>query len=128
MEFVNDKNGTPPHGPYSHGVKTGNLLYISGQVPFDNKDNLVGADITAQTEQTMKNLQSLLSSAGLEMNNVVKTTVYLANWGDFAKFNKEYAKFMGDHKPARATVEVSGIAGGALIELEAIAEFPASLL
>ena len=123
MEFINDKNGTPPHGPYSHAVRSGNMLYVSGQVPFDNKDTLIGDDIAAQTEQTMKNLASLLSSAGLGMNNVVKTTVYLANWNDFAAFNTVYAGFMGDHKPARATVEVSNIAGGALIELEAVAEF-----
>ncbi len=124
MEFVNDKNGTPPHGPYSHAVKSGNMLYISGQVPFDTNDTLIGTDIAAQTEQTMKNLQSLLSSAGLSMKNVVMATVYLADWNDFAGFNKVYAQFMGDHKPARATVEVSGIAGGCLIELAAIAEFP----
>lgn len=123
MEFINDKNGTPPHGPYSHAVKSGNMLYVSGQVPFDNKGNLIGTNISAQTEQTMKNLESLLVSAGLQLNNVVKTTVYLANWNDFNDFNKVYAKFMGDHKPARATVEVSNIAGGALIELEAVAEF-----
>ena len=122
MEFINDKNGTPPHGPYSHAVKSGNMLYISGQVPFDTNDKLIGVDITAQTEQTMKNLASLLSSAGLGMNNVVKTTVYLANWSDFSEFNKIYSKFMGAHKPARATVEVSNIAGGALIEMDAIAE------
>ena len=124
MEFVNDKNGTPPHGPYSHAVKSGNMLYISGQVPFDTNDALIGTDIAGQTEQTMKNLQSLLSSAGLGMKNVVMTTVYLADWNDFSGFNKVYSQFMGDHKPARATVEVSGIAGGCLIELAAIAEFP----
>lgn len=122
MQFINDKNGTPPHGPYSHAVLSGNMLYVSGQVPFDNNDTLIGEDITAQTEQTMKNLVSLLASAGLGINNVVKTTVYLANWHDFPEFNKVYAAFMGDHKPARATVEVSNIAGGALIEMDAIAE------
>ncbi len=123
MEFVNDKNGTPPHGPYSHAVKSGNMLYISGQVPFDNNDKLIGTDIGAQTEQTMKNMQSLLSSAGLSLKNVVMTTVYLADWNDFAEFNKMYSRFMGDHKPARATVEVAGIAGGCLIEIAAVAEF-----
>lgn len=123
MEFINDKNGTPPHGPYSHAVKSGNMLYVSGQVPYDNDGRLIGADIAAQTEQTMKNLGSLLASAGLGMGNIVKTTVYLANWADFPEFNKAYSTFMGAHKPARATVEVSGIAGGALIELEAVAEF-----
>lgn len=124
MEFINDKNGPAPCGPYSHSVRSGNLLYVSGQVPFDPvSGKLVGADIAAQTEQTMKNLASLLASAGLDMAAVVKTTVYLANWDDFAGFNAVYAQYMGAHKPARATVEVSRIAQNALLELEAIAEF-----
>ena len=123
MEFINDKNGTPPHGPYSHAVKSGNMLYISGQVPFDANGALIGADIAAQTEQTMKNLASLLDSAGLGMKNIVKTTIYLANWDDFAGFNTMYSRFMGDHKPARATVQVGGLVTGCLIEMEAIAEF-----
>lgn len=124
MEYVNDTNGPAPCGPYSHAVKSGNLLYTSGQVPFDPVSGaLIGTDITAQTEQTMKNLESLLSSAGLSMQNVVKTTVYLANWDDFSAFNEVYARFMGTHKPARATVEVSNIAQGALIEMDAIVEY-----
>ena len=66
---------------------------------------------------------SLLDTVDLGLKNVVKTTVYLANWDDFASFNRAYAKYMGDHKPARATVEVSRIAEGALLELDAIVEF-----
>lgn len=125
MEIVNDANGPAPHGPYSHAIKSGNLLYTSGQVPFDPVSGaLIGTDIAEQTEQTMKNLESLLSSAGLAMKNVIKTTVYLANWDDFPAFNEVYARFMGAHKPARATVEVSNIAGGALIEMDAIVEYP----
>ncbi|MDL2266905.1 RidA family protein [Desulfovibrio sp. OttesenSCG-928-G15] len=123
MEFINDKNGTPPHGPYSHAVRSGNMLYISGQVPYDSSDTLIGTDITAQTEQTMKNLASLLDSAGLSMANVVKTTVYLVNWNDFSEFNAVYAKYMNGNKPARATVQVGGLVEGCLIEMEAIAEF-----
>lgn len=124
MEIINDKNGPAPMGPYSHSIKSGNLLFTSGQVPFDPKSGeLIGSDITEQTEQTMKNLEALLNSAGLGLNKVLKTTVYLANWDDFAAFNTVYARWMGSHKPARATVEVSKIAGGALIELDAVAEF-----
>lgn len=124
MEFVNDKKGPVPCGPYSHAVRSGNMLYVSGQVPFAPiSGTLVGANIEEQTVQTMKNLASLLDTVGLGLKNVVKTTVYLANWDDFAGFNSSYAKCMGDHKPARATVEVSRIAGGALLELDAIVEF-----
>lgn len=124
MEFVNDNKGPAPCGPYSHAVKSGNMLYVSGQVPFDPvSGSLVGTTIEEQTDQTMKNLFSLLETAGLGLKNVVKTTVYLANWDDFAAFNNTYAMWLGDHKPARATVEVSRIAGGALLELDAIVEF-----
>lgn len=123
MQFFNDKNSPAPCGPYSHSVKSGNMLYTSGQVPFDPATGtLVGTDIETQTEQTMKNLASVLTSAGLGMENIVKTTVYLANWDDFTGFNKVYSRFMGTHKPARVTVEVSRIAQDALIELDALAE------
>ena len=123
MELINDKNGPAPCGPYSHSVRSGAMLYTSGQVPFDPVTGaLVGTDIESQTEQTMNNLASLLASAGLGMQNVVKTTVYLANWDDFAGFNAVYSRFMGEHKPARATVEVSKIAQNALLELDAIVE------
>lgn len=123
MQFFNDKNSPAPCGPYSHSVKSGNMLYTSGQVPFDPATGtLVGTDIETQTEQTMKNLASVLTSAGLDMENIVKTTVYLANWDDFTGFNKVYSRFMGTHKPARVTVEVSRIAQDALIELDALAE------
>lgn len=125
MRFINDTNGPAPCGPYSHSVKTGNLLYTSGQVPFDPVSGaLVGSTIQEQTEQTMKNLESLLSSAGLAMNNIVKVTVFLVNWDDFAAFNEVYSRFMQGHQPARTTVEVSRIAQGALLELDAIVEFP----
>jgi 2-iminobutanoate/2-iminopropanoate deaminase len=125
MRFINDKNGPTPCGPYSHAVKSGNMLYISGQVPFDPlSGKLVGSDIKSQTEQTMKNLISLLLSDGLSVKNLVKVTVYLVNWSDFDQFNAVYSSFLDDHKPARATVEISNIAQGALIELDAIAEYP----
>ena len=124
MEFIQDRNGPPPHGHYSPAVRSGNTLYISGQAPFEPiSGKLVGDDITAQTEQTMKNLDSLLKSEGLTFRNVVKTTVYLLDWKDFPAFNEEYSRILGDHKPARATVEVSSLGGDSLLEMEVVAEF-----
>ncbi len=124
MEYINDKNSPTPCGPYSHSVRSGNMLYVSGQVPFDPATGeLVGEDIAGQTAQTMKNLISVLASADLSLKNVVKTTVFLANWDDFAGFNEAYTQFMRDHKPARVTVAVSKIAKNALLEMDAIAEF-----
>ncbi len=125
MEFINDKNAPPPHGPYAHSVRSGNLLFLSGQVPYDTSGRLIGTTIAAQTEQVMKNIQSLLGSTGLGLNNVVKFTVYLVDWNDFEEFNKVYGAYLNGHKPARATVQVGGLVEGCLIEMEAVAEFTA---
>ena len=123
MEFINDIQSPAPCGAYSHAVRSGNFLFISGQVPFDPATgNVVGSDISEQTTQTMKNLVSILNSSGLTLDNIVKTTVYLANWDDFSGFNTVYADYLGAHKPARASVEVRRIAKDALLEIEAIAE------
>lgn len=123
MEFINDKNGPAPLGHYTDAIRSGNLLFLAGQGPFGKDGELVGSNITEQTEQSMQNLKSLLDSAGLDMKNVVRASVYLTNWDDFAGYNEVYKKYMGDHKPARATVEVSRLAQGALIEMEFTAEF-----
>lgn len=124
MEIVNDKNAPAPLGPYSDAIKSGNVLYLSGQGPFGPDGEVVGSDIKEQTEQSMKNLESLLGSAGLSVKNIVRAMVYLADWDDFAGYNEVYKRFMGDHKPARATVEVSHLAKGARIEMLFTAECP----
>ncbi len=126
MQFINDPNGPAPHGPYSQAVRSGNLLYTSGQVPFDSATGeLVGKNIAEQTDCTMKNLAQTLAAANLKLENIVKVTVYLKNWDDFGEFNKVYGEHLNGHKPARATVEVAGLVPGCLIEIEAIAEFSA---
>ena len=122
MEYINDKNAPAPLGPYSDAIRSGNLLFISGQAPFNAAGVIVGKDIAVQTTQAMNNLASLLDSVGLEMRHVIKATVYLSNWDNFKGYNEVYKKFMGDHKPARATVEVTRLAQDALIEMEFIAE------
>ncbi|MBF0529588.1 MAG: deaminase [Deltaproteobacteria bacterium] len=123
MEIIIAPKAPAAIGPYSHAIKSGHTIYISGQVPFDPvTGNLVGATMTEQATQAMKNLASVLEAAGLTMSNLVKTTVYLVNWNDFASFNAVYSQFLGNHKPARACMEVSKIAKDALLEIEAIAE------
>ena len=124
MECINNEYAPKPIGPYSDAVRSGNLLFISGQGPFGSSGKVVGKDITEQTRQTMKNLISLLVSAGLGVNNLVKATVYLADWNDFAGYNEVYKQTMGDHKPARVTVGAKRLSHDALIEMEFIAEFP----
>lgn len=117
-------NAAPaPIGPYSQAVRADNMLFCSGQIPIDPATGeLVDADnIEAQTQQVMKNLGEVLAAAGADFSHVVKTTIYLINMGDFARVNAIYAKSFGAVPPARATVAVSGLPKGALVEIEAIA-------
>ena len=109
-------------GPYSQAVKVGNLLFTSGQIPIDPASGAIeSTDITAQTEQVMKNLGAILSEAGTSFEKAVKTTCFLADIADFAAFNEVYAKYFTG-KPARSCVAVKALPKGALVEVEVIAE------
>ena len=91
-----------PIGPYSQGVAAGGLMFVSGQIPLDPRTNeLVAGGIEEQTEQVLKNLLAVLKEAKMGAENVVKTTVFLADLGDFAKMNEVYAKYLGKQPPAR---------------------------
>ena len=111
-------------GPYSQGVKVGNLVYVSGQIPIDPATGaFAGDDIVTQTKQVLTNVSEVLAAAGTSMDKVVKTTVLLKNMGDFATVNEIYATFFtGEILPARAAFEVAALPKGALVEIEAIAE------
>lgn len=122
MDFIHAPKAGASIGPYSHCVRAGNTYYLCGQVPFHPvSGEVVGKNIAEQTIQALANMKAVLDAAGLAITDIAKTSVFLVNFDDdFAAFNEEYAKFMGDHKPARATVEVSNIAHGCLIEMDAI--------
>ena len=110
-------------GPYSQAIKVGNLVYTAGQIPLDPATGkLVEGDISAQSERVLRNLAAILEAAGSSMSRVVKTTCFLANLDDFAKFNEIYARHFGDNRPARSTVEVSRLPAGAQVEVECVAE------
>jgi len=112
----------PAVGPYSQAVEAGPFVFCSGQIPLDPLTGaLVAADIGAATEQVLKNLQAVLAAAGLDLENVVKTTVYLADMGDFSAMNAVYGRYFREGFPARSTVQVAGLPKGAPIEIEAIA-------
>jgi len=114
-------------GPYSQGVRIGDFLFISGQIPLEPESGqIVGESIQVQTEQVLKNLRSILESENLSFENVVKTTIYLKNLGDFSIINDIYKEFVSEPFPARATVEVSALPKNALVEIEAIACYPKS--
>jgi 2-iminobutanoate/2-iminopropanoate deaminase len=110
-------------GPYSQAVRSGDLLFLSGQIPLDPQSGqIVAGGIEAQTERVLLNLRAVLEAAGASMASVVKTTCYLASMGDFQAFNAVYARhFTAQPFPARATVQVAGLPRGALVEVEAVA-------
>jgi 2-iminobutanoate/2-iminopropanoate deaminase len=111
-------------GPYSHAVRTGQLLFVSGQVPIDPATgNLIDGDIAAQTQRVMQNIDAVLSAAGLSLKDVVRTTIFLADMNDFAAVNAVYGTFFSDPYPARATVQVSRLPKDARVEIDAIAAF-----
>ncbi|MBW1916101.1 MAG: RidA family protein [Deltaproteobacteria bacterium] len=122
MEAVSTENAPAAIGPYSQGIKTGNMLFSSGQIGLDPAtESLAGNDISSQTEQIFKNLKAILEEAGLSLLNVVKTTVFLRDMGSFTIVNEIYSQQFRDHKPARSTVEVSKLPMNSLIEIEIIA-------
>ena len=108
-------------GPYSQALDTGNMLFISGQIPVDNATNTMPEDITKQAKQVLANIASILQEAGLTTENVVKTTVFLTDLGDFAAVNEVYASFFSEPYPARSCVQVAALPKGAKIEIETIA-------
>lgn len=110
-------------GSYSQGVEIGNFLFISGQLPVDPATGAFAADdVQGQTRQSLTNLSKILEAAGLSMDNVVKTTVFIQHMDDFAQMNEVYAQFFtGGVLPARSAVEVAKLPKGALVEIEAIA-------
>ena len=109
-------------GPYSQAIKAGNTIYVSGQIPIDPATGVfAGEDITTQTRQSLTNLKSILNAAGADLCDVVKTTVYLANMGDFAAMNEVYAQFFAVPYPARAAFEVACLPKNALVEIECVA-------
>lgn len=111
-------------GPYSQAIRTGPLLFVSGQVPIDPATgSLVEGDIAAQTHRVFRNIGEILSAAGASFDHVVRTTVFLADMNDFAAMNDVYGSYFSSPAPARATVEVARLPKNARIEIDVIASF-----
>jgi len=109
--------------PYSQGIKAGGFVFVSGQLGLaPGGSEMVAATIGEQTEQIFNNLEAILTEAGSSLDRIVKTTVFLANLGDFQGMNDVYAQRVGEPPPARSTIEVGALPSGALVEIEAIAE------
>ncbi len=116
------QNAPAAIGPYSQAIQAGNTIYISGQLPSDPATGeFPGEDIETQTRQSLTNMRSILEKAGADMSAVVKTTVLLADIGDFAAMNGVYAEFFSEPYPARAAFQVAALPKGAKVEIEAVA-------
>ena len=111
-------------GPYSQGISSGEMVFLSGQIGLGTDGALAPGGVAEQTEQCLKNVLLVLLGAGLTMNDVVKTTVFLTDMGQFAAMNEVYAKHFKAPYPARSTVQVSALPKGALVEVEAVAVRP----
>ena len=112
-------------GPYSQGIVANGLLFTAGQIPIDPATGqIVQGDVVAQTERVMANLSAVLGTVGASWKDVVKTTVYLHDMGDFPRVNEVYGKALGDARPARSTVQVSALPRGVLVEIDAIVAVP----
>ena len=121
-EIVSTDKAPGAIGPYSQAVKTGNLLFCSGQIPIDPKTGeFVSDDVAEQTEQVLVNLRAVLEAGGATLASVVKTTVFLSDMENFAAMNEVYARHFDETKPARATVAAAGLPKGAKVEIECVA-------
>jgi 2-iminobutanoate/2-iminopropanoate deaminase len=110
-------------GPYSQAIRSGNLVFLSGQIPLDPQTgNIVEGDAAVQTARVLQNLSAILEAAGSSLGQVLKTTVYLRDLADFAMMNEVYARFFDDTPPARATVEVARLPRNVSVEIDLIAE------
>lgn len=122
---VTSANLPTPVGPYSPGMTVGNLVFVSGQAGRDPATGALGPDVTAQTEQVMKNIATILEAAGSSLQHVIRCGVFLVDMQEFPQMNEVYARAFGSHRPARTTVEVSGLPGpGLLVEIDAVAYIP----
>lgn len=121
-QVVHTDNAPKAIGPYSQAVKAGNMLFVSGQVPFVPETmEIVEGDVKAQTAQSLKNVQAILAEAGLDFSHVVKSTVFIKDMNELAQINEVYAEFFGENKPARACVEVARLPKDVKVEIEVIA-------
>ena len=123
MEFIQTNKAPSAIGPYSQAVVVNGMVYTSGQIALtpEGSDDLLREDVVVQAVRVMKNLEAVLEASGSSLQNVVKTTIFLADMGDFTTVNEIYAEAFGSHKPVRSTVAVKTLPKNALVEIDAVA-------
>ncbi len=122
MKAIATVNAPAAIGPYSQAIQVGGMLYTSGQIALTPSGEMINGDIHDQAHQVLKNLGEVLSAAGATFNEVIKTTIFLADMDDFLAVNTVYAEYFGEHKPARSTVAVKTLPKNAKVEIECIAK------
>lgn len=123
-QIIKPAGSAPAVGPYNHAVRVGDLLFCAGQIPLDpTTGNLVAGDVKAQTERVLLNVRAILEDQKLGFANVVKSTVFMVDLGEFGAMNEVYAKFFTSDFPARSTVQVAALPKGARVEIEVVAHF-----
>ncbi|NIP58374.1 MAG: reactive intermediate/imine deaminase [Gemmatimonadetes bacterium] len=122
LDVIRTDDAPSAIGPYSQAIRAGEWVFCSGQIAIDPESGeLIGGDVAAQTDRVMRNLSAVLEAAGASLSRVVKTTVFLADMGDFAAMNEVYGRHFGDHRPARATVEAGRLPKDVAVEIEVVA-------
>lgn len=121
MQVISTSKAPAAIGPYSQAIRIDRIVYTSGQIPLTATGQLVQGGIVEQTEQVLENIKEVLATAGCSLQNVIKSTVFIKDMNQFPAINEVYARYFGDHKPARSTVEVSRLPRDVLVEIEVIA-------
>ena len=122
MKQISTDKAPAAIGPYSQAIKSGNMLFCSGQIPVDPETGIIPEGVKAQAEQALTNVKNLIAAAGSSIENVIKTTVFIKDMNDFAVINEIYAKYFTEPFPARSCVEVARLPKDVLLEVEAIVE------
>ncbi len=120
-KIILSQKAPAPIGPYSQAVEANGFIFCSGQIPLNSEGQVVTGDIKAQAEQIMKNIEAVLTAAGVKFSNVVKTNIFLTDMKDFATVNEVYGRFFPENPPARSTVAVAGLPKGVQVEIEVTA-------
>ena len=121
MNIISTPNAPQAIGPYSQAIEINGMIYTSGQIGLMPSGQMAGNGIISQTNQILKNLRAVLEAGNSSLDNVIKTSIFLADMDDFVSVNEIYAEYFGDHKPARSTVAVKTLPKNALVEIECIA-------
>lgn len=122
MKSINATNAPKALGPYCHAVVVDNLVFTSGQIPLNQKGEIVSDDVKVQTEQVIENLKKVLEESGASLNNVVKSMIFIKDMNDFQDINSVYGQYFNEHLPARSCVEVARLPKDVKVEIEMIAK------